>query len=382
MTTIKEFTAKNEGVRPNSDIQQRWETRVVAGGLHLRGAAGADAYISQFGNGMKSPKAVMFARMAELNGFQKMADRFWEQAYFLETGINSRISVDTNQPVVNVELPRIALKDSFGQNPELLSPISEIEAMRLIGLPDYALQEKKNGRRLMIRSFIKDAGVHVVGGNKKGLCVVPPLGISDAISALNHEVELDGENVNGVFWVFDLLKLDQEDYKSKPYNQRYDALRILISKIKTPHTHAVRLVPAFTDYAEKICKADELKLLNAEGYVLKPLHAAYTPGDGAQRKFQFRARGTFISGARNGSKNSVALSLLRADGSLRSMGNLTIPGSTPIPAIGSILEVEYLYCHKGPAGKLHQPVFLEERTDTSDLDCQESKLQVEPSEDD
>jgi hypothetical protein len=77
---------------------------------------------------------------------------------------------------------------------------------------------------------------------------------------------------------------------------------------------------------------------------------------------------------RNGAKSSVAISVYRKDGSLRDMGNLTIPGNTPIPEMGSIVEVQYLYCNLGADGKLQQLVFKERRDDVVPADCQESKI--------
>ncbi|WP_167365759.1 hypothetical protein [Pseudomonas saponiphila] len=42
-------------------------------------------------------------------------------------------------------------------------------------------------------------------------------------------------------------------------------------------------------------------------------------------------------------------------GNLVSVGNCTVPANKSTPAIGSLVEIRYLYAHKG--GSLFQPVF-------------------------
>lgn len=68
----------------SSGVRQRWQERIVA--QRMRGAAGADTYLSRYGKGIKAPKVIELARMAESQGDQPMADRFWAVAYKLETG--------------------------------------------------------------------------------------------------------------------------------------------------------------------------------------------------------------------------------------------------------------------------------------------------------
>ena len=67
------------------------------------------------------------------------------------------------------------------------------------------------------------------------------------------------------------------------------------------------------------------------------------------------------------------------DGSIRELGKVTIPGFRDIPKAGSIVEVEYLYCHSGKDGKLAQPVYKGVRFDVIEADCVESKLRVVPA---
>ena len=120
--------------------------------------------------------------------------------------------------------------------------------------------------------------------------------------------------------------------------------------------------------------------VTCEGFVLKDLYARYEPGAGTtQRKFQFRKSASFIAGVRNpNGRRSVQLFVLRADGSRRDMGFVTIPGSAQMPCPEEIVAVQYLYVHGGPTGKLDQPVSEGVRLtgDADTNDCLETKLKV------
>jgi len=367
---IQEFVTQNAKAKPNADIQERWAGRVETAGMHLRGASGADAYIGQYGKGMKAAKAIMFARMAEVKGFPLMARRFWEHAFFFQTGTNAKLDGAVTEGNA-VDLPPLGLRESFGQRPELPTAIkSYSEALRLAEDPRYGVEDKVDGHHLMSR--VKD-GV-ATGGNKKGLITPLPLSISDALIAIGHDVELDGENIVGVYHVYDLLSLDGVDYRLSSTEVRHAALEKLLSGMNIPNLVLVKL--AKTKEA-KLALIAKLKAARKEGFVLKLLAAPYVPGENGMIKYQFRALNTFIVGEQNGDKSSVSLFVVRKDGTRRDMGNLTIPGLDPvIPQPESIAEVEYLYVHHGVDGKLAQPQFKGERNDALPEDCREDKLKV------
>ena len=90
--SITSFVKEHAAVTPNADIVERWESRIVPNGLQNRGAEGADFYLGNWGKGLKAPKAIAFARIAEIKGATEMAARFWEEAYFLATGSRERLA--------------------------------------------------------------------------------------------------------------------------------------------------------------------------------------------------------------------------------------------------------------------------------------------------
>jgi len=79
---IASFHSKNYA--PKADIVERWNTRVVAQGLHEQGGAGAEAYLARYGKGISAKKVADLALMAEHSGAPDMAAGFWEKAYQIE----------------------------------------------------------------------------------------------------------------------------------------------------------------------------------------------------------------------------------------------------------------------------------------------------------
>ncbi len=100
MTTqnYTEFKNANRSRRTNADIDQRWQTRVIALGLH--GHDGGLDYLSQFGRTMAAPKAIKFANKAEREGDLEMAEVFWAKAFILTNHlpatVDGLISIERN----------------------------------------------------------------------------------------------------------------------------------------------------------------------------------------------------------------------------------------------------------------------------------------------
>lgn len=367
---ITEFVASNANVKPKADIVERWESRIVAQGLHIAGRRGAEGYLGQYGKGIAAPKLIGFARCADIKGFPLMAARFWEEAFFMTTGTRGSLDAGSAPAVsaVAVVLPTVALKAAFGRTPQLPA-ITDMEVIESLLLDDnYGIQEKADGKNSMID--VRDGTVS--GGNKKGLAAAVPLAVADAAGKLGN-IKLDAENVNGTYYAFDIVELAGKDLRELGYGKRHAALVKAAANLDPKG--ALRVIPLVRGRAAKLAFREELRARKAEGFILKRLDAAYESGDSheVQFKSQFRALGTFIVGERNGLKNSVQISVRRTDGTLRDMGNLTV---RDIPTEGSVVEVEYLYCHTGAKGKLHQPVFKGIRDDAAPEDCLESKLKV------
>jgi ATP-dependent DNA ligase len=110
-------------------------------------------------------------------------------------------------------------KDS-GVRCQLLSPIDEAEAQRLLADENWCVQQKFDGRRLMIRK----EGSQIIGINRRGLVVSVPEPIAQAALETPFDYLIDGEAVGDVLHVFDLLELDSSDLRARPYLHRVAGL--------------------------------------------------------------------------------------------------------------------------------------------------------------
>jgi bifunctional non-homologous end joining protein LigD len=371
--TITEYIAKHAGSFVTADIVERWNTRVVPQSMHTAGRAGAEDYLAKYGRTMKAPKTLGFACCAMANGHSEFANRMFEEAFFLETG--SRPTVDgPRADVSHHELPtpivsKPADKRPFGHYPQLLTLVDRPTAERMLQDPAFCIQEKVDGQRVMVE--VKDGWVRA--GNKRGIERPLPLNVAEALKGVCRDFVVDGELVGSTYHVFDLLELDGKCLRQQGFETRW----IMLSAVVPLCAPCIKSVESGFTTGRKLELAAGLEAAGREGYVLKRAYAPYSPGEkhGTQFKFQFRALTACIVGERNGAKEAVEIFVLRADGSKRSMGFVTMIGHQ-IPAPGTVVEVENLYCHPGPDGKLAQAVFKGVRDDAVPADCREDKLRI------
>ena len=253
--------------------------------------------------------------------------------------------------------------------PQLLNPIDQDQAQQLVVDDDWWMQEKFDGKRILIR---KD-GDQVIGINRKGLAVALPQPIAQQPRTIGgRQWLMDGEAIGDVYFAFDLLEQDGVDMRKEPYSRRLDAL---VAIVASEGRSAIRTRATATRTAQKQEMLSALYRIKAEGVVFKRHAAPYTPGrpasGGDQLKLKFTATASCIVAKANGTKRSVALVLL--DGRKRiAVGNVTVPANQQIPKAGSVVEVRYLYAHLG--GSLFQPVCLGQRDDIEPAACTLSQL--------
>jgi bifunctional non-homologous end joining protein LigD len=136
-------------------------------------------------------------------------------------------------------------------------------------------------------------------------------------------------------------------------------------------------VPTVHGSAAKRAFAEGLKAADREGVVFKDLRARWSAGcpasGGAALKLKFWATCSCLVIGIN-ARRSVELAL---DG--KPVGNVTIPPNHPIPGIGQVVEIRYLYV-TGPGGSLYQPVYQGVRDDIDSMDCtfEKQRLKCKP----
>lgn len=257
-------------------------------------------------------------------------------------------------------------KEFTGHVPQLPNEIDEEEALRLIKDPAWGMQEKKDGRNIQL----KTTGGKVIGINKKGLVCGIPTSFVEASLAISVDHLICGEGIGNVLHAFDLLIRAGQNRGSKPYNVRYTELKDLF-----PAGSTIQVVPLAVTTEEKRALYRRLKAEKREGVVFKRLDAPFTPGQpssgGDTLKFKFRADASVVVIGINSGKRSVQVAVLDK-GMEIPVGNVTIPPNKAIPAVGSIVDVKYLYAY--PGGSLFQPVYLHERYDVERDECVVGRL--------
>jgi bifunctional non-homologous end joining protein LigD len=266
---------------------------------------------------------------------------------------------------------------STGVFPQLLNPIDEAETEQYVTDDRWWMQEKFDGKRLLIR---KDRN-SVIAINRRGLTVGLPAPIAEAVQSIPAgQCLLDGEAVGQVFHAFDVLELEGDDLRPAAYAVRYASLVELVDPVARDE---LRYADTARDATTKAAMLLSLRQQSREGAVFKDQAAPYTPGrpsrGGTQHKLKFTATCSCLVSGVNRGKRSVSLELL--DGTARvAVGNVTIPVNQPVPAAGHVVEIRYLYAHIG--GSLFQPVYLMRREDIDADACSIGQLKFKSVDED
>jgi bifunctional non-homologous end joining protein LigD len=250
---------------------------------------------------------------------------------------------------------------------QLLNPVDKEDESRLLTGRTHCLQEKHDGRRLMVRK----QGDTITGINRRGLVVAIPDPIRHAVEEIPFDLVIGGEAVGDTLHAFDLLEVKGNCLRKRRYLDRHSGLLMIIP----PNQPALRWVSTAIDPNDKVEIYEELRSTNREGVVFKDVDAPYSPGrpnsGGTQLKYKFVESASFIVTARN-EKRSVTLGLF--DGNeLVSAGNVTIPPNHEVPAKGEVCECQYLYCFR-ESGSIYQPVYLGKRCDIPATECTTDQL--------
>jgi len=255
---------------------------------------------------------------------------------------------------------------------QLLNPVEKEDVPRLLTGRTHCLQEKHDGRRLMIRK----QGDTITGINRRGLVVAIPGPIREAVLQIPLDVLIDGEAVGDTLHAFDLLEVKGHDLRQRRYLDRHAGLLMVIP----PNQPALRWVSTSIDPNDKIEIYEELRATKREGVVFKEVDAPYSPGrpnsGGTQLKYKFVETASFIVTARN-TQRSVTLALFDGD-ELAGAGKVTIPPNHAVPAKGEVVEVRYLYAFR-ESGSIYQPVYLGKRCDIPAADCTTDQLKYKPA---
>ena len=264
-------------------------------------------------------------------------------------------------------------KKHTGIQCQLLNPLDDNLLNDVLLNPDYWMQEKFDGRRLIL----KKEGDQVTGINRLGFPTAIPEAIINSAQRYKYDFILDGEAVGDQFHAFDLLTIGQEDMRPLRYAVRYFRLRDMLLSFFHPHIHYVHA--HFNPMKAGVFS--EFKRAGKEGVVFKHHDSSYTPGrpnaGGPHLKYKFVETASFIV-AKVNDKRSVSLILFDGE-KVRPAGNVTIPPNHDIPSPGSVVECRYLYAFK-ESGSIYQPVYLGLREDIRSDECTTTQLKYKKAE--
>lgn len=261
-----------------------------------------------------------------------------------------------------------------GWVPQLLNEISPEEAAALGD--DWLFQEKHDGER---RGLISDEG-RIVFANRKGLETGIQQPIADAFTRLAGVVGgrliLDAEDMGDHVVIFDVpahFMIQEGTFRERAAIMAH--LEKTITNLGLGEQLSVDVpVPASEFFAGREAL---LREGNAEGFVARRADSPYSVGrpasGGNALKVKYWADITCRVAEGRLGKSSVAIELLDDAGTWTAVGNVTINGA-PMPEVGSLIDVKYLYAFKG--GSLFQPSYLRPRTDVDAAECRIDRLKM------
>jgi bifunctional non-homologous end joining protein LigD len=261
----------------------------------------------------------------------------------------------------SVSAPAVTPVEINDLKPQLLRPITEGQVQLLIDNPNFAAQEKMDGKRIILDC----RGSEPIAINKLGkLCEIPD-DIKEAAKVKLHGCAVDGELIDGNLYIYDFL-WNGTDLRAEPYQSRYYTLRSRSTLPEPGHEtedDLLRVCPLAVTKAQKEALFARLKAEKREGIVFKKLTAEYRAERNPDMlKFKFVESVSCLVLQHN-AKSSIRLGLKgNSPGQTKYIGNCTIPQGMKLPPVGSIVEIRYLYAYEG--GSLFQPVFLGVRDDT------------------
>ena len=254
--------------------------------------------------------------------------------------------------------------------PQLACEVESGQVKRLLNDPEWVMQEKMDGKRIILhRRQYTIGGGEIIAENRAGKNITNSLP-EDLIYFLVYDCtgtwSADGELVGDVFWCFDFLG-ESGSLCEEPLWFRHAAIHDDFRRIDSP----LQIVPILEDEEKRVAFPRILKS-GGEGVVFKRKDSSYRGGrskDWLKCKFITSASVVVTDGTAG--RRSVAVAVWDAGRSIPA-GRVTIPGTTRVPHVGEIIEVQYQYAMA--SGKLFQPVYLMQREDLSLADCGAGQL--------
>lgn len=256
------------------------------------------------------------------------------------------------------------------------------DALTLIQDPNWCASQKVDGDRLMVNidhrrsdrvRYLSRKGTPYT--NKIHPSLEMFFGKKSATWGDDHWI-FDGEYLDGVYWVFDLIECPlwtRED--TPPYSRRVDLLEQIVDRCNEASEDHLRFLPIQTTTKGKARLIQRIFSEGGEGVMFRRMDSPWIPGR-STNLLKFKAVDTadvFINEIRPLGKSSVAFSVFNEAGEEIKVGSVLMTKTTlNTLKRGDVIEVRYLY--RGDGGRLVQPAFIKRRPDKIPSECQENLL--------
>jgi bifunctional non-homologous end joining protein LigD len=248
----------------------------------------------------------------------------------------------------------LAERDS-GLAPQLPTAILPKDVSAYEKNPYWVAQEKYDGENRMI---IIENGT-ITGVNRRGLtCPVPEHWNAQDIVHDTGRTVLCGEDMGAHLVVFDMVEYNGKCIRNNMFTERHAAI---LGAVMHNIPEWLKIAPVAHTEEEKRSLLQRMIEEEGEGIVYKRKDASFDAGRSPNAlKHKIQESSTFEVVKVN-DQRSVAIALYDENSALIPMGNVTVPANYPIPEVGALVEVEYMYRFED--GALMQPKYKGERSD-------------------
>ena len=240
----------------------------------------------------------------------------------------------------------------------------------------WHLQQKLDGVRVHVRIRPDEITLSGASGYSGDLARIRKALLP--LTAKQQIITLDGELVEGRYWIFDLPEWGRPGplWASSPavhWFRRYHMLNMLWDAAPIDRD-VIGLAPTFLRPLEKNWLWDRVLERNLEGVVAKHRDGTYRYDSRTDEVIKIKVTHTvdcIVIDRNTGGKTNASLGLIAKNGTVRHVGNCSMIGKPDVQP-GDIVEVKYLYA--GSGGNLVQPTVLRHRDDKHPADCTTDQL--------
>lgn len=253
--------------------------------------------------------------------------------------------------------------------PMLAERWSEATATRYIASPEWWVEQKFDGHRIMV--CVEDGNVTFF--NRKG----DRTQVTGPIAKIFRQISdgpwlFDGELCKERFFVFDLPTAGAVITPRTPFEERRKALELVFQSWQ-PDDRFISLVATAKTSEQKLELYFRAQHEAAEGVMFKKVTGIYLPGKRSSSirkcKFTHTVDCVVIQTGIDGKAN-MSLGLYNGDAELIPVGECTaLAGDGAKVQPGMVVEVKYLYAVDPAKPRLYQPTYPKIRRDKADFEC-------------